>query len=391
MTSKQRICSRCIMDTTVPGIQFDEQGVCNFCKIHDEMEKEFPLNELGQRKLEQLLSKIKAQGKNRKYDCIIGISGGTDSTYCLYMAKKFGLRPLAVHLDNRWDSEIAKNNMEKAVVKLNIDLKTVKCDWEEFKNLQISFLKASVPDVERPTDIGIISVLYRVAAEKNVRYIINGANFKTEGKIPVAWGYGDGRYIKSVYKKFAKAKLKNFPNLTIFDLFCFIVLKRIKMVRLLQYLDYRKEDVKNLLGKEVGWQDYSGHHYESIYTRFVTSYLRPKKFNIDLRKTTYSALIRSGQMIRDEALAKIKEEPYPEDKVREDKKYVIKKLGLTNEEFEKILSRKPKTFRDYPSYYSIFKILRVPMRIAHRFGLLPASFYEMHPGKRQSKVNARDR
>lgn len=222
---KYQICRRCIMDTTVPDIRFDESGTCNYCRIHDDLEKYYPVNEMGQQKLKNLIDKIKNKGKNKKYDCIVGVSGGTDSTHCLYLAKKWGLRPLAVHLDNGWNSEIAVNNMKRATKKLGIDLKIIKVDWEEFKDLQIAFLKASIPDVEIPTDIGIYSILYRVASKEDIPYIINGHSFRTEGSCPIGWTYMDGKYIESVYKKFGKnKKLRKFLNIQIsnllFHFFC---------------------------------------------------------------------------------------------------------------------------------------------------------------------------
>jgi len=371
----QKICSRCILDTTVSNIQFDEDGVCNYCRIHDEMEKKYPLNELGQQKLNQLVNEIKNKGKNKKYDCVIGVSGGIDSTYTLYTAKKLGLRPLAVHVDNGWNSDIAVDNMNKAVTKLGVDLKTISFDWEEFKDLQISFLKASVSDAEIPTDIAILAALHKVAAEESIHYIVIGDSFRTQGTAPIGWTYMDGRYIKSVYKKFGKSKLKNYPNLTLLKLLYYVFVKKIRVVSILEYLDYRKDEVATFLEKELGWSSYGGKHYESIYTRFFQSYLLPKKFNIDKRKTEYSALVRSGQMTRDEALMKIKEEnPYPKDKVKEDKEYVIKKLGLTPEEFEEILSSEPKTFLDYPTYYPIIRLFRVPIKLACKSHLLPMRF-----------------
>lgn len=365
---KTKICSRCILDSNVPGITFDDRGVCNYCKIHDEIEKQHPLNETGQQKLNEIIEEIKSRGKDKKYDCILGVSGGTDSTYILYMAKKLGLRPLAVHVDNGWNSEIAVTNIKNAITKLDIDLHTVVLDWEEFKDLQIAFLKASVPDVEIATDHAIEAVLYRVAAEEDVHYIVQGHSFRSEGKIPVLWGYGDWRYIKSVYKTFSKTKrLKNFPKLSLFDFMYYFTIKRIKEIRLLYFMDYRKEEAKKILKDELGWRDYGGKHYESIYTRFIQSYLLPKKFNIDKRKVHFSALIRSGQMTRDEAFEKIKEPPISEVQAREDREYVIKKLGLTEEEFKEILSAELKTFLDYPTYYPVIKRLRVPIRLAYRF------------------------
>lgn len=375
MKNNRKICSRCISDTSIPGIRFDERGVCNFCEAHDELEKQFPLDESGQQRLNQILDKIKSKGRNKKHDCIIGVSGGTDSTYCLYLAKELGLRPLAVHLDNGWDSDIAVNNIKKAVTKLGVDLKTVTCDWEEFKDLQIAFLKASVPDAEIPTDLAIISVLYRVATEEDVHYVLNGHSFRAEGLSPTGWTYMDGRYIKSVHKRFGTTTLKSFPNLTISDLLYYVFVKRIRVVPLLAYINYSKEDSKKVLKKELDWTYYGGHHFESIYTRFIITNLLVKKFNIDKRIVEYSAYIRSGQMTRERALEAMKENLPEDEDIAE---YCRNKLGLTTEEFEGILSSKRKTFLNYPTYFSTIRKLRIPIKIACMLNLLPQIFYEKY-------------
>lgn len=379
-----QICTRCIMDSSIPGIRFDEKGICNFCKIHDDWEKQFPLNEETDKKLKELIERIKDDGKNKKYDCIVGVSGGIDSTYTLYLIKKFGLRPLAVHLDNGWNSELSVNNIKNALTKLNVDLVTHVLDWEEFKDLQISFLKASVSDVEIPTDLAIISVLYGTAFREGLHYIITGGSFRTEGKIPIAWTYlMDGKYIRSVQKIFGTKKLKTFPNFTISKRLFYNYIRKIKMIYLMNYMDYNREEAKRILEKELGWRPYQEKHYESIYTRFIQSYLLPKKFNIDKRIVHYSALMRSGQMKREEALKKIQNEsPYPEEKIKEDKSYVIKKLGLTEEEFDEIIARPPKLFLDYPTQYPLFKTLREPLKLAYKFmsfskGAPPTIFKEM--------------
>ena len=375
MMDNRKICAKCISGLSIPGIRFDDRGICNFCKIHDELDKQFPLGESGQQKLNQLVGRIKLKGQNKKYDCVVGLSGGTDSTYCLYLAKKMGLRPLVVHLDNGWDTEIATNNIAKTVANLSVDLKTVTCNWEEFRDLQISFLRASVPDAEIPTDIAIIATLYRVAAEEGIHYVLNGHSFRAEGLSPQGWTYMEGRYIRSVYKKFTKAKLKNFPNLTISNLLYYVLIKKIQVVPFLAYIDYSKENSKKILEKELGWTYYGGHHFESAYTRFVITNLLWKKFNIDKRIVEYSAYIRSGRMTRDEALEKIKE-PLPEDK--ELVQYVIDKLGLTNAEFQDIMCAEPKTFLDYPTYYPFIKAMRFPIWVACKLNLLPHIFYEKY-------------
>ena len=250
---------------------------------------------------------------------------------------------------------------------MNIDFYTYVVDWEEFKDIQIAFLKASVPDVEIQTDIGIKGLVYRVAKNNNVKYIITGADFRTEGKIPLCWTYMDGKYIKSVHKKFGKKKLKTFPNFTLSDRFYYTFIKKIKLRSILDLVDYNKEEARKIIEKELDWKSYGGKHYESVYTRFIQSYLLPKKFNIDKRIVHYSALIRSGQMNREEALNKLKNEPpYPEDKIKEDKDYVIKKLGLSKEEFEKILAQPPKTFLDYPTYFPLISSLKKPLKLIYR-------------------------
>jgi len=373
----KKICARCVMDSDVIGIRFDDKGICNYCKIYDQWNKNFPINKESEKKLKTIIEKIKKNGKNKKYDCIVGVSGGLDSTYTLYYAKKKGLRPLAVHIDNGWNTELSVNNIKNAVSKLGVDLYTRVLDWEEFKDLQVSFLKASVPDVEIPTDIAIRSVLYKAAAKEKVKYILTGVSFRTEGKIPQSWTYLDGRYIKDVQKKFGTKKLKDFPNFTLLDRIYYNNIRRIKRVNLLYYMDYSKEKVQKLLMKELGWRPYPGKHYESIYTRFIQAYLLPKKFNIDKRKVHFSALINSGQMTREEALEKLKEPPYPEDKMEEDLEYVIKKLDLTREEFEEIYNRSPKTFLDYSTSYSLIKLFRIPLKLMYRFiSPAPPTFFE---------------
>lgn len=356
---EHKICSRCVMDITDPMIRFDEKGVCNYCKLHDRLEQQYPLNELGKKKLNDIIRDIKLKGKSRRYDCIIGVSGGTDSTFQLYLARKYNLRPLVVHLDNFWDSDIAKENMKNALDKLGYDSETHIVDWNEFKDIQIAFLKASTPDSEIPTDAAIKAILYKVAAKHKIKYVIIGHSFRTEGKVPVMWSYGDPRYIKAVQKLFGEIKIRNFPYLSFGKRLYYRFINRIRQFRILYYIPYDKKKVRVLLKKEFNWQDYGGHHYESIYTRFIQGYVLPNKFNIDKRKREFSALIRSSQMSRDEALQKLKNEtPLSAEQVDKDKNLVLKKFGLTNEDFEKIMNEKPKTFLNYPNNFKV--ICRFP-------------------------------
>lgn len=367
------VCSKCILDTTVPEIVFDEKGVCNYCKLHDLLTQEYPLDERIRKKFKKLIDEIKKSGKNKKYDCVVGVSGGTDSSFSLYQAAKVGLRPLAVHFDNGWNSEIAVDNIKKICTKLNVDLYTYVVDWEEFKDLQISFLEASVSDAEIPTDVGILGTLFKVAEQEGVKYIFNGHSFRTEGIAPIGWTYMDGRYIASVHKKFGRIPLKTFPNFTLSHLFYYTFIKPIKVIPILNYISYVKKEAGEILTKELGWRYYGGHHHESIYTRFFQSYYLPKKFNIDKRKRELSARVRVGKMKREEALQKIKNTPYEFEQEIVD--YTISKLRLTKKEFAKILSAKNKTFRDYPTYYPFMKMLKEPIKIAYRLNVIPKLLY----------------
>lgn len=337
------------------------------------MEKAYPLGEKGEQNLRELVKTIKHSGENKEYDCVVGVSGGRDSTYTLFNAVKLGLRPLAVHFDNGWNSEIAVNNIKNATNVLNVDLHTVVADWEEFKDLQKAFLWASVPDAEVPTDYVIISVLYQSAREFGVKYILNGHSFRTEGASPQGWTYMDGRYIRSVHKKFGTGKITTFPVMSMLELVNYTLFKGIRTINLLEYMDYRHSEAEKILKKEVGWEYYGGHHHESLYTHFFQSYLCPKKFNIDKRKTEFSALIRSGQITRETALQKMKE-PYPYEE--ESVNYTLSKLGLTEDQFQQILSAEVKSFRDYPTYYPVIRICRVPIMIACKIKLLPQVFYQ---------------
>ena len=218
-------CSRCVFDTTVSDIVFDAKGECQYCKIHDKMEDLHPLGVIGEERLKKYIKKIKKKGARKKYDCIVGISGGRDSTYTLYLAVKLGLRPLAVHFDNGWNTDISVSNVKNACNILNIDLYTVVADWEEFKDLQISFLRSSTPDADIPSDYAIVSTLYKVASKEGVKYILNGHSFRTEGTTPISWMYMDGRYFKSIYKKFSNnRKIKSFPILTATSLFYYSII-----------------------------------------------------------------------------------------------------------------------------------------------------------------------
>ncbi len=371
-----KICSRCLMDDTVPGIEFDEKGECTFCKIHDELEAKYPLNDKTPEKLKEIVDTIKKEGKNKEYDCIVGVSGGRDSTYTLYNAVKLGLRPLAVHFDNGWNSEIAVQNIKNACEILKVDLHTHVANWEEFKDLQRAFLLASVPDAEVPTDWVIFSVLFAEAAKFNVKYIIHGHSFRTEGTTPLTWTYMDGMYVKNVHRIFGEKKLKSFPNMNMMKFLYYSFLRRIKQFRILYYIPYNEKEVLRIIENNLGWKNYGDKHHESKYTAFFQAYILTRKFNIDKRKLHYSAKIRNGQITRIEALKIIKKDPYTGGVEALD--YCLKKLDFTYEEFEEMMKEKPKSFKNYKSYYSFVQTMKNPIEFGNKLGIIPDTVFKKY-------------
>ena len=368
-------CTRCIMDTTASDIWFDETGECKFCKIHDELERTHPLPEHERTgPLAQLVDTARREGRNRQYDCIVGVSGGRDSTYTLLKCVEFGLRPLAVHFDNGWNSPVAVRNIENATRELGVDLETVVADWEEFKSLQLAFLRASVPDAEVPTDYVIHSVLWRAAARTGVRFIFEGHSFRTEGTSPITWTYMDDRYIRAVWRQHGgPSSSRSFPLMSLGRFLYYVFVRRIRVVRLLEHVEYSQRAAGSILQERLGWEYYGGHHHESIFTNFFQAYYLPKKFGIDKRKTEYSALVRSGQMSREEALAEVADSEYPhEAQVVE---YAISKLGLTPEQFGDIMNAPLRSSVEFKSYLAIIRALRWPIRVAAQLGLVPSILY----------------
>ncbi len=341
------------MDTSDPEISFDDSGNCSHCTDYMRRAEAQHLGSTEREiRLANIVSLIKQAGKGRDYDCIIGVSGGVDSTYVAYTVKKLGLRPLAVHLDNGWDSALAVKNIERIVQKLKVDLYTHVLDWDEFKDLQLAFLKASTPDSEIPTDHAIHAVLLQQAHQHGLQYIIGGSNMATEGIMPLAWSQGirDWKYISSVHARFGSHPLRSFPHFTISDLLYYHAIKRLKFVYILNFLPYVKSDAMRTIQEELGWVYYGGKHYESVYTRFFQAYILPRKFGFDKRRGHLSTLICSGQLTREEALRELEREICPEELLSEDRQFVIKKLGITEVEFEAIMAAPQRRFVDFPSY-----------------------------------------
>lgn len=351
------------MDTVAdPDICFDDKGICNYYHEYNERKQKRVFNTPEHAgRLYELIKKIKAQKGSKDYDCIIGVSGGVDSTYLAYLAKrKFGLNPLAVHLDNGWNSELAVMNIKKALDILDIDLFTHVLNWEEFKDLQLSFLKASTPDGEIPTDHAIFALLFKMAAKMNIKFILNGNNFITEGIMPRTWSYGhiDWPYIKGVHKKFGSKKLSSYPRLTVFKYLYYTLIKRIRIISVLNYIDYQKDKAMKVLEGDLGWKYYGGKHYESVYTRFYQGHVLPEKFKIDKRKAHLSTLVFAGQMDKAQALEELKKDIYPEGMLEQDKDFVMKKFGVSETEFDELMKLENRTFLDYPSSYKTHRIFR---------------------------------
>lgn len=344
-----KICKKCVMDTSDPKIRFDKNGVCNYCRSYEESKKMYtPKVEEKSKHLRDMVDFCKKKGKGKKYDCIIGISGGVDSTYVAYKVKELGLRPLAVHLDNGWDAELAVSNIHTVLKKLDIELYTYVLDWEEFRSLQVAFLKASTPDSEIPTDHAITTVLKSFAIDEDVP-LIWGVNFSSESILPRAWSQGhmDWGYIKNVNKVFGKKKLKNFPHYSVYKRIYWKRIKGIRIFSLLDYIDYDKEKAKKYLIEKLGWRDYGGKHHESIYTKFFQAYILPTKFGFVKKRAHLSSLILAGQMTREAALKELEKPLYDEDELQEHLIYVPKKLGLTKEEFEEIMNTPPRKYEDF--------------------------------------------
>ncbi len=322
------------MDETADGIIFGADGRCNFCTGFAKKYHEFQLKNFPQKQAE-LIAEIKNAGKNREYDCIIGVSGGVDSSYCLYLAKQAGLRPLAVHLDNGWNSELAVHNISNLIQNLGVDLHTHVIDWQENRDMQLAFFKANVVDIELLMDNAMMKLNYNMANKHGVKYILAGTNTATEGMaMPKNWNWFkfDKYNIRQIHKEFGKLPIKTHPLISTNDFIYFEFIKKIKWLHFLNYFPYNKQQALNILSEKVGYRPYPYKHYESIFTRFYQAYILPQKFNIDKRKIHLSTLIVSGQMSRDDAVIMLAQPTYPHShQLESDKEFVQKKLGFTND------------------------------------------------------------
>lgn len=339
-----QVCTRCVMDTTASDIEFDNYGVCNFCTDYEERCNHVVFEKTADKEIKRniLIEKIKIDGKGKEYDCIVGVSGGVDSSYVLHLAKEAGLRPLAVHMDNNWNSELAVNNINNLISSLGVDLHTHVINWDEYRELMQSFFDADVIDIELLYDNAMTAVNFALAKKYGIKYILSGSNLATEGiKMPSGWNWikTDAKNIRAIAKT-RNVKINTFPIISTLQFVFYRVVRRIKWVSILDLYDFNKEEALALLENKYGYKRYPYKHYESIFTRFYQGYILPNKFGVDKRKLHLSTLIMSEQVARDVALEDLKNNPYPDvDKLLQDKNYFLKKMKWEEDQLLFYISR----------------------------------------------------
>lgn len=376
-------CKLGIWNNTLPGFSTDEEGVSNYARMQLALMHDFPLDQAGEEKWNNLLRTIKSAGNGKKYDCIIGVSGGTDSSYLLHLAKEWGLRPLAINLDNGWNSDIAVKNIHRMTSVLNIDLETYVVDYEEMKDILRSYLLAGLPWLDNPTDQAIKAILYRYARKEGIKTILIGTDFRSEGKQPSEWTYGDYKQLSYVHRKFGRQKRETYPENRFVMTFWSAYVMKIKLMSPFNYIKYDKKYAQEFLEKNYDWNYYGEHHHENLFTKWVISYWMYEKFRIDKRIITYSAQVLNGSLTRSEAKAIVAEKPYKKDTIEAETSYVLKKLDLSEEEFHIAWKSAAKTFKNYPSYYeSITKYASI-LKILSKYILKtkPKLFYELENRK----------
>lgn len=368
-----KICSKCIYDERVPYITFDDRGVCNYCHQLEKLKQDYGTgSKKGEDTFANILERIKKDGQGKKYDCIIGVSGGTDSSYMLYLTKIWGLRPLAVHYDNTWNSAIATENIRKVLTALDVDLYTHVTDNKEADDIFRSFFFADVAEIEASTDLALAEVMYRAAWKYKVNYVLEGHSFITEGITPVGRNYFDGKYIQSIHQMFGRLPMKSYPLMTLSRFLFWTVFAKIQKIRPFWYIDYNKEDARAFLEKEYDWKYYGGHHLENRITAFFHSVYLPQKFHTDMRNNTLSALVRNDKMSREDAWEEYNTPPHIEKDLVE---YFKKRLELSDTKYDEIMARAPKSWTQFPTYKKTFELLRPLFKILADANLVPMSFY----------------
>jgi len=371
---KNQQCTRCIYDKRIPHISFNVDGVCNYCEQYDQLDTTYPTDEIGEQKLLEMVDQIKKDGKNKKYDLIIGVSGGCDSSYMVHLAvKKHSLRPLAVHFDNTYNTKIAVENIQRVLAKLNVDLYTHVVDNKEFSRISRSFFLASVPEIDTPTDLALAATLYSVAAKYGIKHIWEGHSFRTEGISPPGWFYMDAQYVQSVHSQYGDGKIQTLPQLKLLKWLKWMLWNGIKKHRPLYYMNYNKEETKAFLQKEYAWQWYGGHHMENRTSYFTNNYYLPKKFKIDLRWCEYSALVRSKQMSRDQALDLIGQPKQFDESILAE---IKKRNQFSDMDWDRIMNSEPMHYTSHKTYKPTFEKYRFFFEILYKLGYVTFSFYQ---------------
>jgi len=366
---QEQICTNCVMDTTDSKITFDEHGVCDNCDtFYKKILPKWHTDDRERKVLNKIIEKIKKEGKGKDFNCILGISGGIDSSYLTYVVKEeFGLRPLVFHVDAGWNSQIAVNNIERLIDGLSLDLYTEVINWEEIKDLQLAFFKSGVPHIDVPQDHAYFATMYQFASKHNVKYIMTGGNYSTECvRNPIEWMYyqSDAIQLKDIHKNFGLKPLTNYPVTNILWHKVYLpYIRGVKLIRPLDYIPYNKEDAMQLLMDKFGYQKYPQKHFESRFTRFYESYWLPERFGYDTRKVQYSSLILTGQMTREEAIQKLTIPAYDKETIKQDFEFVATKLDISKEELQNYMDAPQKTYKDYKSQKNIYMMGAKVMRI----------------------------
>jgi N-acetyl sugar amidotransferase len=357
-----RVCTRCVMDTTDSAIKFDDNGVCDHCNTFDsDIKPGWDAGSGGKVQLDRMVSEVRKAGQGRDFDCIIGMSGGIDSSYLLYVAKEvMGLRPLVFHVDAGWNSQIAVNNIERLVDGLSVDLFTEVIDWEEMKDLQRAFFRSGVPHIDTPQDHAFFATMYKFATKHGVKHIMTGANYSTECiRNPLEWMYyqSDSRQIRDIHRQFGERPLRKYPLTSILWHKVWLPYARgIQVERPLNMMPYVKSDARQLLMGRFGWQPYPQKHFESRFTRFYESYWLPVRFGYDVRKVQFSSLILTGQMTREEALAELERPSHDPATINEEIEFVANKLDITVDELTGYMQLPKKTYHDYKNQQSLYRL-----------------------------------
>jgi N-acetyl sugar amidotransferase len=368
-----QVCSRCIYDERVDGISFDESGVCNYCRQQDELVEQYGTGRAkGEAEFDRIVEEIKRHGKGRKYDCVVGVSGGTDSSYMLHLARERGLRPLAAHYDNTWNTAVSTQNIRKMLEALDVDLYTHVVDNKEADDIFRSFFLAGVAEIEASTDLALAEVMYRAAAKWGIRYALEGHSFVTEGITPLGNNYFDGKYIASIHARYGRRPMKTYPLMTFSHFLWWAVARRVQRIRPYWYIHYSKEDAMALLKEKYGWEYYGGHHLENRMTAFAHNVYFPGKFNVDFRNNSLAALARQGKLSREEAWERYNAPRNTEEGLVS---YFCKRLGFSEDEFEAVMRAPGRLWTEFPSYKKRFERFRPLFAFLLKRGLVPHSFY----------------